>query len=398
MIKEIIEKKLIEIHFQSIVSIRTKRVYGFEALCRCTYEGIQISPNKLFYLAKKEGLLLELDKLARYEAIKRFSSYYRKNNELILFVNFEPNLINDGIYLDRNEEFLELIDSSEIPYSNLLIEIKEDEIPNNDNLNKFCNNFKNLGFSIALDDFGIGHSNFDRITYIKPDLIKIDKALFQNIKGNYINQEIVKAISSMSRNIGTRVLAEGVEDLDAVTIAMSMGINIFQGFFFHKAQDSFSKQESLEVLGKVEIVGEIFKTQILSSINDKKELMQKYNNIIENMLLDLHSTSSAEAIFYNKLEEFDDIEAIYLIDSRNSKQIGKTLISKKVHKKFRPTKNGDEHHLKEYFYITKESQEGVYLSEKYISYATGNICKTFAKKFLIKNDEYIVCIDIVMEG
>lgn len=398
MIKEIIEKKLIEIHLQAIVSIRTKRIYGFEALCRCDYEGISISPSKLFYLAKKEGQLLELDKLARFEAIKKFASYYKDNQELILFINFEPNLINDGIYLEKNQEFLDLIDSNEIPYSNLLIEIKEDEIPNSKNLSKFCKNFKDLGFLIALDDFGIGSSNFDRINLIKPNIIKIDKTLFSNIKDNYINQEIIKAISSMSRNIGTKALAEGVEDLDAVTICMNMGINLFQGFFFHYANSDFFNKQSEEVLGKVETVGEIFKTEILNSINEKRNLIEQYNNILEKMILNLNSAFKAEAVFYNKLEEFEDIEAMYLINARNSKQIGKTLISKKVSKKFRPTKNGDDHHLKEYFYITKESKDGTYLSQKYISYATGNVCITFAKKFLINNGEYIVCIDIVIKG
>lgn len=397
MIKELIEKKMIDVHLQAIVSIRTKRVYGFEALCRCNYEGVSISPNKLFYLAKKEGLLFELDKFARTQAIKKFSSYFKKNEDLILFLNFESNLINDGIYLENHQEFIDLIEEYKIPYNNFLIEVKEDEILNSENLNKFCLSYKQKGFLIALDDFGIGNSNFDRINLIKPDIIKIDKTLFQNIKDNHINQEIIKAIASMSNNIGTRALAEGVEDLEAVTICMNMGINLFQGFFFHKPQSTFLSKQVFEVLGKVETVGDIFKSEILRSINEKRTLVSQYNKIVESMSSKINSAFNVEAVFHNKLEEFDNIEAAYIIDAKNSKQIGKTLISRKVNKRFRPNKHGDEHYLKEYFYITKESKEGTYLSHKYISYATGNVCKTFAKKILINNDEYIICIDIVIK-
>jgi EAL domain-containing protein (putative c-di-GMP-specific phosphodiesterase class I) len=398
MIKELIKKELIEVHLQAIVSIRTKRVYGFEALCRCTYDGMNISPNKLFYLAKKEGMLFELDKFARVQAIKKFSTYYRKNQELLLFLNFESNLINDGIYLKEDQEFIHLIDEYKIPYSNLLLEIKEDEIFDSENLDKFCINFKEKGFLIVLDDFGIGSSNFDRINLVRPDIIKIDKALFHNIKDNHINQEVIRAIASMSSSIGTRALAEGVEELEAITICMSMGINLFQGFFFHKPQSTFSSKDFFEVLGKVDSVGSIFKNEILESLNEKRTMISLYNKIIESMTSKISTTLNVEAIFYNNIEEFDNVEAVYIIDEKNSKQIGETLISKNVSKSFRPNKHGDEHYLKEYYYITKETKEGTYLSDKYISYATGNICKTFAKKISVNNEEYIICIDIVIKG
>ena len=95
MIKEIINKELIEIHFQPIVSIRSKKLYAFEALTRCTYKGEVIPPYELFKLAIDANLNLELDVLTRNKSIEKFKNYYLQNNELILFLNFEPSLINN---------------------------------------------------------------------------------------------------------------------------------------------------------------------------------------------------------------------------------------------------------------------------------------------------------------
>ena len=102
MIKEIINKELIEIHFQPIVSIRSKKLYAFEALTRCTYKGEVIPPYELFKLAIDANLNLELDVLTRNKSIEKFKKYYLENNELILFLNFEPSLINNFNAQEQN--------------------------------------------------------------------------------------------------------------------------------------------------------------------------------------------------------------------------------------------------------------------------------------------------------
>ena len=398
MIKEILDKKLLEIYFQPIVSIRTKKISAFEALTRCTYKEKDISADSLFFLAKKEGLLYDLDSYTRMEAIKKFHNYYKRNKDFILFLNFESGLIDNGVFIKDKNEFLTLIDALDIPHSNFLIEIKEDEISNTQFLIDFCQKYRSLGFSIALDDFGTGSSTFDRINVIKPDIIKIDKSLFVDIKTNHINKEIVKAISSMCHNIGIRVLAEGVEDEVSITTSMKMGINLFQGYFFSKPIKDCNDEEINSILKKVTKVGNSFKTKTINSIKKKRELVVKYDLIMENIIKQIKDIEYSNDVLKNAFLSNKNIEAIYLIDSKTSKQINKTIISKKIKKKFRPSKCGDEHYLKEYFYITKESIDGRFLSEKYISYATGNICKTFSKKFLLDNKEYITCVDIVIEG
>ena len=396
MIKEIIEKELIEIHFQPIVSIRSKKLYAFEALTRCTFKGEVIPPYELFKMAIDANLNLELDVLTRNKSIEKFKKYYLENNELLLFLNFEPSLINNFHPQEQNYCFTEAIDKVEIPYKNFILEIKEDEISNTKALKEFCAYYKELGFAIALDDFGTGNSTFDRINVIKPDLIKIDKSLFQDTKNNHINREIVKSIARMGHNLGIRILAEGVEDEDAICLALKSNVNLFQGYYFSKPVFELDAVLMDNIRLRMNDIGSIFKKMTLDSISKKRDLVDNYNLLSNKIIEQIITINDSEEILKTELHNHKDLEAFYLIDVDSSKQIHDTVIDNK-NERFIPTKSGDEHYLKEYFYITLESKQGIFLSPNYVSYASGNICKTFAKRFELENKSYIICIDLVIK-
>ena len=396
MIKEIINKELIEIHFQPIVSIRSKKLYAFEALTRCTYKGEVIPPYELFKLAIDANLNLELDVLTRNKSIEKFKKYYLENNELILFLNFEPSLINNFNAQEQNYCFTQAIDNVEIPYKNFILEIKEDEISNTKALKEFCAYYKELGFAIALDDFGTGNSTFDRINVIKPDLIKIDKSLFVDTKNNHINREIIKSIARMGHNLGIRVLAEGVEDEDAICLALKSNVNLFQGYYFSRPVFELDTFLMDKIIVKMNDIGTIFRRMTLDSINKKRDLVNNYNLLSNKIIEQFVTINDSEEILKKELKTNSDLQAFYLIDVDSSKQIHDTIIDNK-NERFTPSKDGDEHYLKEYFYITLESKQGIFLSPNYVSYASGNICKTFAKRFELKNKSYIICIDIVIK-
>ena len=396
MIEEIIKEELVEIYFQPIVSIRTKKIYAFEALTRCTYKDKVIHPTELFQMAIDANLSLELDVLTRNKSIEKFKKYYLQNNDLILFLNFESSLINNFDKNMRNYCFVETIDDVVIPYKNFVMEIKEDEISNTEALKDFCAYYKELGFIIALDDFGTGNSTFDRINIIKPDLIKIDKSLFVDIEDNQINKEIVKAIAKMSDNLGIQVLAEGVEDEDAICISMKSNINLFQGYYFCKPASELSVLEIEKILFKIVEIGNLFKIRTLNSIAQKRELINHYIGVSDKIIEQFKEINQTEKIMFNELNKYGDLEAIYLIDAKTSKQINDTIIENS-NDRFKPSKAGEEHYLKNYYYITLESKQGIYITNKYISYASGNICKTFARKFELEDNSYIICLDIIIK-
>ena len=350
-------------------------------------------PYKLFM---KNYFMLVCFRLLFYYCKIRVKNYYLENSDLILFLNFESSLINNFDKNMRNYCFVETIDDVVIPYKNFVIEIKEDEITNTEALKDFCEYYKELGFTIALDDFGTGNSTFDRINVIKPDLIKVDKSLFVDIKDNQINKEIVKAIAKMSDNLGIQVLAEGVEDEDAICISMRSNINLFQGYYFCKPINKLTTEENEKVISKIVEMGNVFKKRTIDSIARKRDMIDYYIGISNKIVKQFTHIHNTKAIMIDELKKYDDLEAMYLIDVETSKQINDTIIENN-NDKFRPSKDGEEHFLKDYFYITLESKQGIYITNKYISYASGNICKTFARKFDLENKSYIICLDIIIK-
>jgi len=396
MIEHIIKHDLLEIYFQPIVSIRNKKICAYEALTRCTYHGINIPPEKIFEAAKQKNLLFEIDVLTRKKAIDKFHSYYLKDKELILFLNFESTYI-DTFTVNHNEYgFSDKIKELNIPTQNFMLEVKEDEIKNSQGLIDFCSFYKDMGFLIALDDFGTGNSNFNRINIIKPALIKIDKSLFVDIKNNQINKEIVGSISNMCKNIGIQVLAEGVEDKNSINVGMKKGIDLFQGYYFSRAVNFLDELDADKILSKILFMGDYFRTNILMGVKRKRKAIEDYSLLAENIINKINSINELNNLLEEEYINHENIEAFYLIDAKSSKQINNTVINIKKNTRFKPNSHGDEHYFKEYYYLTLEARKCIFLSQKYISLASGNICKTFAKKFTKDEQSYILCLDIVV--
>jgi len=394
MIENIIKEDLIEIYFQPLVSIRSKKIYAFEALTRCP--SLNIAPTELFKMAKEKNLLFQLEIMTRIKAIEKFHQNYLEDNELMLFLNFESSFIDKFNVKNNEYGFAQKIEELNMPSENFMLEIKEDEISNSEALVNFCLFYKDLGFSIALDDFGTGNSNFNRINIIKPDLIKIDKSLFIDMKNNQVNKEIVGSISKMCQNIGIHVMAEGVEDEESIYIGMRKGIDFFQGYYFSKAVNILDVTQREKILLKIVSIGSNFRTNIIKGVKQKRKSVEHYSSIAESIIQKITSIKTSYDILKEEYQRHFNIEAIYLIDAKNSKQIHDTVINIKKNIRLQPNVHGDEHYFKEYYYLTLETKKGVFLSQKYISFASGNICKTFAKKFDKEEESYILCLDITL--
>jgi len=393
MINYLINNNKIEIFFQPIVSIKDKKIFAYEALTRAYDENNQfISPLYLFDKAKEENLSCLLDNYVRELALKKFQSYYKNDNDVLLFLNIEASIIDS----DEKDEFISLVSHYKIPTSNIVIEIKEDQIENSDSLKDFVARYKEEKFIIAIDDFGTGYSSFDRLEFIKPDIVKIDRSLIYNIHENFINSEILKAISNMCQKIGAMVLGEGVEHRDEVLSCLKKDIDIFQGFWFCKPQkeiDSFTKDNIIE---SVDYISNRYRSMIKQDIHKKKELLSDFQDLTQKVLSVLEHNSIEDISRVDTIVlENSKLEAIYIIDEESGLQVGKTVIHSKKRALYTPTKDKHDHSLSEYYFLTKESSRQEYLSCKYISKASGNMCRTYSSSIIADGFKYIVCFDIL---
>ena len=92
---------------------------------------------------------------------------------------------------------------------------------------------KELGISIAIDDFGTGYSSFSRLRTFPIDLIKIDIEFVRAISSNlHKDQAIIRSIIQLAKNLGLKVLAEGVETEEQLQFLKEQGCDFIQGFLF----------------------------------------------------------------------------------------------------------------------------------------------------------------------
>ena len=109
---------------------------------------------------------------------------------------------------------------------------------------------KKHNFFLAIDDFGQGHSNFDRVIGLKPDLIKLDRIFIENIHKNKLKQNLVKAIRQSLVSSNIQFLAEGVETKEELQCLQDIGIPLMQGYLTHRPSPSCEIRSSENSLQK----------------------------------------------------------------------------------------------------------------------------------------------------
>jgi len=387
------QENRLEVFLQPIVSIKNKKVFAFEALLRAYDDnGEMISPMWLFNQAKKENLSFMLDETSRILAIEKFKSYFDANPNLLLFLNFESSSIGQNFDM-RRYTFKNRLQELGIPSKNIILEVKEDEIPNTDALEGFCRYHKCLGFGIALDDFGTGSSSFDRLSLIMPAVVKVDRSIIHNLQKNYINAEILKAIYKISEKIGAIVLAEGVESRMEALSCMHSGVDLYQGFWFAKPGRDFSDCQLISQ--KIEELAESFLKDRHLLRAYQASVFEQADKLTDKLLqVCIEGSPDNRIRLAQVVKNEKNVEAVYLIDSQTSKQVGETIMNVSPKGFYQPSMEGEDHSLKEYVYMPKLSRDAAHLTSSYISGASGNMCYTFSKKLMINQKEMIICVDI----
>lgn len=404
-LETIIAKERIVTHFQPILSLKRSSVLGFEALSRAVDgEGRLIPPNILFAAAQQESRSVELDRLCRDKAIHNFrhlEASVREGQPPLLFLNFDTALLDQGV---AGSGFLrrQVADGLLAP-QRVVIEIVESRVNDVTALSRFIEDYRNQGFLIALDDVGAGYSNLDRIPLIKPDILKIDRSLINDIHRDPYKQEIVQALVRLSRKTGTLVLAEGLESLEECLCVLEHDVDLLQGYYF--ARPCLPEAIFHEALsGKASGAAAWFRERKIRKINRISRRYQTYHGIIEALKgeLSAHRPEAFARVLQRLMGDLPLIEAVYVLDGKGV-MLTDTLFRERRpvpgNPLFREARQGDNLSLKEYFYLVMFTGLQRYLTDSYISWATGNLTRTLSSSFKDPaGDGYVLCIDLRVDG
>jgi len=404
-VEAIISNERIVTHFQPIISIKKREIAGFEALSRGVAEnnGNLITPDRLYGAALKKGRTLALDRLCRKKALENFqnslSSHERRQ---LLFVNFEASLLDEGV--GGSGHMMDLASQLSLHPSDIVIEIVESKVKDIKALQNFVETYRYYGFLIALDDVGAGHSNFDRISLIKPDILKINRDIITAINDDYYKQQVFKSLANLSHNIGTLVVAEGVETEEETLQCLMLGADLFQGYYFKRPGAADFIRQAGDLLKKISQIADRYTKHEISKIREANKRQRLYAGIMRSIVNSLASMPApfCEKTLRKTVQELILVEAIYIVD-QNGIQVTNTILNTsfilKKHKLFQPAQKGDDHSLKEYIYPLLNTSLRRFTTERYISLATGTVCRTVSASFKdMKMNSYILCVDFREDG
>ena len=173
---------------QPIYSIDHQRTIGYEALIRATTrQGEKVSPLTLLNMPDNEQDAIYLDKLCQFTHLNNFHQIV--NDNCWLFINISALASEKG--REFGDIFPELLKKFNIKPSNVVIEIIEDAATDKHKLLDAINYYKKMGCMIAIDDFGAGHSNFERVWNLQPDIVKLDRSMILRAMESDIKQQML---------------------------------------------------------------------------------------------------------------------------------------------------------------------------------------------------------------
>jgi len=397
-IEETISNELISTLYQPLISIKRKQIIGFEALSRGVRvsDGSLISPGVLIEEAEKYGLILELDRLFRKKALENFAEYHGRNKQSLLSVNLDSSAIRTGL---GSNHFLKSVEKYRIDPSCIIIEILESDVEDINVLVDFVKQYRSQGFMIAMDDFGAGFSNWDRIIKLKPDIIKLDISIIRGIDTDFLKQEVARSLIKLSHNTGSLVVAEGIETEPEALKVLELNADILQGFFPAKPiriEELNSGKISLKINEISKSFREARNLRLKLQEKDLKEFSILTDRIIKN--LKTGDTYLPEQILMDTAAGIDGIECIYILDECGI-QISETVVSISIRnylksRIFHPDDIYSDQSNKDYYFNLVNGYDR-FISEPYISSATGNLCITISRKYQSRDGEKrILCVDI----
>ncbi len=215
--------------FQPIVDITAQKVYAYEALLR-TDEETMMRPDVFIATAERLDRIHELGRTVR-AAVAR--SIPKAPTDAFLFVNVHGLELTDEALFDASNPLVEHA-------SRVVLEITErvgiDALGGPTRVEML----RKLGFRIAVDDLGAGYAALGALATLEPEIVKLDMSLVRDLDRHPTKRRVVGAIATLCRELGSRVVAEGVETRDEYDAIVDAGVELIQGYLLARPTRGFA--------------------------------------------------------------------------------------------------------------------------------------------------------------
>lgn len=215
-VRAILDEAAVRVALQPVLELPSSDVVGNEALSRF---GGRVPTDRWFKAASKHGLGAELERLCLGAALQLLPTL---PPEQFLAVNISPAALADG----QVQGLLEAVDLSRV-----VIEITEHEAVEDYALTRrVLGRLRAAGGRIAVDDTGAGFASLRHVLMLQPDIIKLDLSLTRDVDVDRRQQALVRAVTKFAAQVGTTVLAEGIETQEQLETLREIGVQLGQGW------------------------------------------------------------------------------------------------------------------------------------------------------------------------
>jgi len=382
--------------YQPVYSIAHRRQVGHEALLRAfTVGGDPVSPPEVFAMAKNEAEITQLDRLCRTLHVRNYVASGPKRGWL--FLNVNPTVVIHG--KNYGAFFSRLLEQYALPPYRIVVEILEGAIHDEAELSEAVAYYRELGCLVAIDDFGSGHSNFERIWRLSPDIVKLDRSVIVQSTSNKKARRLLPGLVSLLHETGCLVLTEGVETEDEALNSMDADVDFVQGYYFGRPATNLDPQQANECR-LTDLCGR-FKHEA------EKEATAWDRRTAPAMVSLLRSAKELEmgiplGIACSGLFTEKQFERCYLLDAEGA-QIGKNLVpsalAARADPRFAPLEDssGARWFRRPHFRRAIARPGRVRISRPYLSLTGAHMCVTLSVAFHTQGETRVLCCDLNAE-
>lgn len=232
---DILQNRRIETWFQSVIDAKTGDVWGYECLMRGRKaDGSLVGALQMLEWANKENLKFMLDRVCRETHLENAGRLNFGANCRFL-INFLPTAIYQPEFCLQTS-LAAMRRSGLIPKQVIFEVVETEKVLDTEHLLNILNFYRRSGFGVALDDMGSGYAGLNMLADLQPDLIKIDREIVSKSVDSKAHRNISASLVRMGHDNNQLVLAEGVETEEEVLLMQSLGIDLFQGYYFGKPE------------------------------------------------------------------------------------------------------------------------------------------------------------------
>lgn len=228
-----IDRQEFRLVYQPQIDSKSGKVYGVEALIRWNSAVLgHVGPDEFIPIAEESMLICDIGLWVLHQVGQDYSQLTKINRCINVSVNVSMRQIENKNF---KKELVEILEKYHIKSHALTIEVTETALMKNSK--KVINEMHKLsalGIKFALDDFGIGYSSMSYLKRLPISFIKIDQSFVKDIGKDSTSTAIVRTIISLSKTLGAKTTAEGVETQETSEFLKSNYCNYQQGYFFSK--------------------------------------------------------------------------------------------------------------------------------------------------------------------